>query len=103
MRGRKSSVIVELTSEQRTDLERKLRSRTVSAGLQNRCRAVVAIADGKTFRHAMQLIGMTDKHLRKWCRRYLENGIDGLNDLPGRGRKPGFSPRGGDPRRETGL
>tara|TARA_B110000014_G_scaffold216040_1_gene169981 strand:- start:294 stop:653 length:360 start_codon:yes stop_codon:yes gene_type:complete len=98
MRGRTSGVVIELSEQQRVELEQMLRSRSVKAGLQKRCRAVLAIADGMTFRKATTVVGMTDKHLRKWCRRFLERGIDGLNDLPGRGRKPAFSPErcGGD-------
>jgi transposase len=92
MRGRPSGVVVELADEQRGELEKQVRSRSVKASLQQRCRAVLAIADGMTFRQAAEVIGMTDKHLRKWCRRFQEHGMDGLKDLPGRGRKPAFSP-----------
>lgn len=103
MRGRKSNVVIELSEEQRARLEQMVRSRSVKAGLQRRCRAVLAIADGLTFRKAMTVVGMTDKHLRKWCRRFLELGIDGLHDLPGRGRKPSFSPSGGGADRQAGV
>jgi transposase len=92
MRGRKSLVVVDLTDLQRVELKRILRSRVVKAGLQKRARAVLAIADGMTFRSAANVVGITDRNLRKWCRRFLEQGIDGLNDRPGRGRKPSFSP-----------
>jgi putative transposase len=94
MRGRRSGVVVEFVEGQRGELEKLVRSRSVKASLQQRCRAVLAIADGMTFRQAAEVIGMTDKHLRKWCRRFQEHGIDGLKDLPGRGRKPTFSPGG---------
>ncbi len=103
MRGRKSAVVVELSVEQRNELKKLTRSRTVKAGLQKRARAVLGIADGLTFRETMKRVGMTDKHIRNWCRRYLKTGIEGLNDLPGRGRKPSFSPRSGDPHREACL
>ena len=103
MRGRKSKVLVELSDEQRAELEQMVRSRSVKAGLQKRCRAVLAIADGMTFRESTTVVGMSDKHLRKWCRRYLENGCEGLNDQPGRGRKPGFSPRRCDAHRQACL
>ena len=103
MRGRKSSVVIELSEQQRVHLEQMLRSRSVKAGLQRRCRAVLAIADGMTFRKAMIVVGMTDKHLRKWCRRFQKRGIDGLNDLSGRGRKPAFSPDRCGADRQAGL
>lgn len=91
MQGRRSAVVVELSGDQREELERIVRSRTVPAGLVRRVQAVLAIANGMTFREAMKAVDMSDKHLRKWCRRYLEEGMSGLNDKPGRGRKPGFS------------
>lgn len=98
MRGRRSGVVVEFVVEfvegQRGELEKLVRSRSVKASLQQRCRAVLAIAGGMTFRQAAEVIGMTDKHLRRWCRRFQEHGIDGLKDRPGRGRKPTFSPGG---------
>ena len=103
MRGRKSEVVIQLTAEQRAELEKLARSRSVAAGLQRRCEAVLAIADGLKFTQAMELVKMSDKHLRKWCRRYLAEGLKGLQDQPGRGRKPGFSPRGRGANRETRL
>lgn len=103
MRGRTSGVVIELSAQQRVELEQRLRSRSVKAGLQKRCRAVLAIADGMTFRKAMTLADMTDKHLRKWYRRFQERGIDGLNDLPGRGRKSAFSPECCGADRQAGL
>jgi hypothetical protein len=103
MQGRRSAVVIALSHEQREELERMVRSRSVAAGLQRRARAVLAIADGKTFRQARQDLDLSDKHLRKWCRRYLAEGIDGLKDRPGRGRKPVFSPRGRGAGCQTGL
>ena len=103
MRGRKSEVVVVLTVEQRAELETMVRSRLIAAGLQRRCEAVLAIADGLKFTQAMERVGFSDKHLRKWCRRYLAEGVKGLQDRPGRGRKPGFSPRGRGANRETRL
>jgi putative transposase len=103
MRGRKSQVQVELTVEQRAELEQVMRSRTVSAGMQKRCEAVLAIADGLAFTQAQRQVGMSDKHLRKWCRRFVVEGMKGLQELPGRGRKPGFSPRRRGANRQAGL
>ncbi len=103
MRGRRSAVGIELSGDQREELERIARSRSVAAGLVRRAEAVLAIADGMTFREAMAAVEMSDKHLRKWCRRDLEQGIDGLKDRPGRGRKPGFSPLGRHTHRQIGV
>lgn len=103
MRGRKSEVVIQLTVAERAELEKLVRSRSVAGGLQRRCQAVLAIADGLTFTQAMERVKMSDKHLRNWCRRYLAEGLKGLQDRPGRGRKPGFSPRGCRANRQTRL
>jgi hypothetical protein len=46
---------------------------------------------------------MQRRHVEKWLKRFMHKRIDGLSDLPGRGRKPTFSPGGGRPSDQTGL
>jgi hypothetical protein len=41
--------------------------------------------------------------VRKWVTRFLKRRLAGLADQPGRGRKPVFSPGGGDPSGQDGL
>jgi Helix-turn-helix domain len=103
MRGRKTQLVVTLSPEERHDLESRLRRTTVSLGLARRCRAVLAVADGESLVSAGRQAGMTEKHVRKWVRRYLDRRLDGLADRPGRGRKPAFSPLGGPPHRQDRL
>ncbi|MBV8318802.1 MAG: helix-turn-helix domain-containing protein, partial [Planctomycetaceae bacterium] len=50
-----------------------------------------------------RLVDLTEKHVRKWVQRFLKSRLDGLHDRPGRGRKPVFSPRGGDVRGQDRL
>ena len=103
MRGRKTSLRVALTAEERDRLEQPLRRPTASLGLARRCRAILGVADGLPLVEVARLVGLTEKHVRKWARRFLKDRLDGLRDRPGRGRKPVFSPRGGDARREDRL
>jgi len=103
MRGRKTSLRVVLTPEERSYLEQQLRSRTVSLGLARRCRAILAVADGLPLVEVARLVDLTEKHVRKWAQRFLDERLDGLRDRPGRGRKPVFSPRGRDARGEDRL
>jgi hypothetical protein len=103
MRGRKTSLRVILTMEERSQLERRLRSTTTSLGLARRCRTILEVADGLPLVHVARLVDLTEKHVRKWVRRFLEDRLDGLRDRPGRGRKPSFSPRGRDARGEDRL
>jgi DNA-directed RNA polymerase specialized sigma24 family protein len=94
MRGRKRSFSVELSPTQRADLERWQRSTTVSVGLARRARVVLLLADGRSLKDAARIAGLTVRNARKWVRRFLTLGVDGLHDQPGRGRKPVFSPLG---------
>jgi hypothetical protein len=94
MRGRKTSFSVELSPAQRADLERWQRSTTVSAGLVRRARVLLLLAEGQSLKSAAGIAGLTVRNARKWVRRFLALGIDGLYDLAGRGRKPVFSPLG---------
>ncbi len=103
MRGRKTSLRVILTSEERRELERWLRSTMTRAGLARRCRVILGVADGLPLVEVARLVGMTEKHVRKWTTRFLKGRLEGLQDRPGRGRKPVFSPRGGDARGEDRL
>jgi hypothetical protein len=103
VRGRKTSLRIVLTSEERIELQRRLRSTTTPAGLARRSRVVLGVADGLALVQVARLVGMTEKHVRKWTRRFLERRLEGLHDRPGRGRKPVFSPRGRDVRGEDRL
>jgi hypothetical protein len=103
MRGRKTSLHVILTAEERDRLEQRLRCTTTSLGLARRCRAILGVADGLALVEVARLVDLTEKHVRKWVQRFLKDRLDGLHDRPGRGRKPVFSPRGGDARREDRL
>jgi hypothetical protein len=95
MRGRKTRLSVCLSAEDRSELERWQRATTLSAGLARQARVVLLVEQGHTFVTAARLCGLTVRNARKWVLRYLRQGIAGLQDKPGRGRKPVFSPRGG--------
>ena len=103
MRGRKSALRVVLTPEEQDQLLRYLRCPSTSLGLARRCRAVLAVAEGTPLVAVARLVGLTEKHVRKWVQRFLHSRLAGLQDRPGRGRKPVFSPRGRDVRGEERL
>ncbi len=103
MRGRKSSLVVSLSPQQRQALEYRLRCPTTPLGLARRCQAILAVADGLSLAGAARRGGLTEKHVRKWVQRFLASRLEGLKDRPGRGRKPAFSPLGGPARRQDRL
>ncbi len=95
MRGRKSGLLVRLSGAQRSELERWQRSTTLSAGLARRARVILLVDEGHSLAAAARICDLTVRNTRKWVLRYLRQGLAGLQDKPGRGRKPVFSPRGG--------
>jgi Helix-turn-helix domain len=103
MRGRKTSLHVVLSGEERSQLEQRLRSTTTSLGMARRCRTILEVADGLPLVAVARLVDLTEKHVRKWVQRFLKDRLEGLRDRPGRGRKPLFFPQGGDVRGEDRL
>jgi hypothetical protein len=103
MRGRKSALRVVLTPEEHDQLLKSLRCPSTPLGLARRCRAILEVAEGTPLVAVARLVGLTEKHVRKWVQRFLRSRLAGLRDRPGRGRKPVFSPRGGDVRGQDRL
>lgn len=92
MRGRKLSFSVVLSEDQRAELEHWLRSSTMPAGLVTRARAIVLLADGMPLKDVVVRCSLAPRIVRKWARRFIAEGIAGLRDRAGRGRKPVFPP-----------
>jgi len=65
--------------------------------LTRRARLLLLLHHGHTLTDAARTAGLTVRNARKWAKRYLAQGLAGLADQPGRGRKPVFSPLGGSP------
>ena len=67
-----------------------------SAKIENRiairARILVLRDSGKNQTEIAALLNIDRSKVSRWESRYQENGIKGLYDRPGRGRKPSFSP-----------
>ena len=94
MQGRKTSLGVVLTQQEREQLLRWSRSTSLPAGLVTRSQAVWLVAHGMPLSHTAKTVGLTEVHVRQWVTRFIEQRLPGLYDRPGRGRKPSFSPSG---------
>jgi hypothetical protein len=92
MRGRKMSFRIELSPEERAELEHWQRSPTMPAGPVRRARAMLLLADGTPLKDVVARCDMTAKIVRKWARRFTAQRLDGLADRRRLGRKPVFSP-----------
>jgi DNA-directed RNA polymerase specialized sigma24 family protein len=103
MRGRKSSLTITLTPEERAEIQRWQRATTGPAGLARRGRVLLLLEQGETLKEAARLCGMSVRHVRKWAERFRTQGLAGLRDKPRPGRKPVFSPRGRAASGQDGL
>jgi helix-turn-helix protein len=97
MRGRKPSFVIQLPASDLQALEHWLRSTNLKQGLARRARLLLLLHQQHTLKDAARTAGLTVRNARKWAKRYLAQGLQGLADKLGRGRKPVFSPRGGPP------
>ena len=92
MRGRKLSFSIVLFDDERATLQHWLRSTSTPSGLAARARAVLLLADGTLLKDVVVRCNLTPRTVRKWAKRFISERLAGLNDRPGRGGKPTFSP-----------
>jgi transposase len=80
------AVSIELTSEERAQLEAWARRRTSAQALAARSRIVLLAADGLNNTEIAQRLGVHRPMVRKWRSRFAEQRLDGLVDEPRPGR-----------------
>jgi len=103
MRGRKTPLVITLTPQQKDQLESLLRRTTINAGLAQRVRIILLLAEGHSITATAQSVGDQRRIVRKWGKRFVENGLEGLEDAPRSGRPPVFSPLRGAAHRQDRL
>src|ERR671924_35003 len=87
-RGRKTSLSIRLTPAQRQTLLAWQRSTPIPVGLARRARILLLLADGVTITDIAATVGISRRFVYKWVRRFLQEGLAGLVDKPGRGHRP---------------
>ena len=76
---------LDITAAQRSDLEDIVQSPSLPAGLVQRAKIVVLLADGVSYRRIAEKRDVSRPTVAKWKRRFLTHGIDGLDThRPGR-------------------
>jgi len=94
MRCQKDQPVIQLTPEQREELQRLTRKRYATAFYAKRVKAILALDEGKSISETGRLVHMERRHIYKWLERYKELGEIGLNDLPRPGRPKANSIQG---------
>jgi hypothetical protein len=95
MQGRKTALIVRMSDAQRNELLSYLRAQKTPVGLAKRAWAILLLADGQSYAATARQVGLAERHVRKWAKRFLRDGPTGLADKKRPGRQPVFSPRSG--------
>jgi helix-turn-helix protein len=88
-RGRKTSLTIRLTPAERQTLLAWQRATAIPAGLARRGRIILLLADGVPITAIAATVGISRRFIYKWARRFLEQGLPGLADKPGRGSRRG--------------
>jgi transposase len=70
------------------ELRRRSRASTSTVRERERAEIVLARLDGLSVTAAAEKLGTTPKRVSTWTRRFEKHGLDGLDDKPGRGRRP---------------
>jgi transposase len=84
--------LLQMSVEQREELERQAQSRSSPAGVVFRARLILALADGMTYRQIEEKFGASAPTVSKWKSRFEQHGLDGLH-----GRHQGSKPRRATP------
>src|SRR4051812_6657815 len=85
------AVVIELSADEREQLESWSRRRNSAQALAERSRIVLAAADGLNNTEIARCLGINVSTTRRWRNRFAEHRLDGLTD----------EPRPGQPRRIT--
>ena len=87
-RGRHTSFTVCLTIKERQTLLAWQRSTTIPMGRARRGRVILLMADRVPISHIADTVGISRRFVYKWIQRFLQEGLEGLADRPGRGHRP---------------
>jgi hypothetical protein len=86
--------IIELTLDESQELQRLATARSTPQGLAFRARLILRCAKPGVPRsdHVAAELGCDPDTVSRWRRRFQDNRLDGLYDLPRSGRPRAFSP-----------
>jgi transposase len=86
-RGRKTSLTIYLTPAERQTLLAWQRATTISAGRARRGRIILLVADRVPISDVAVTVGISRRFIYKWVQRFMQDGLEGLADKPGRGHR----------------
>ncbi|HEY7436769.1 MAG TPA: helix-turn-helix domain-containing protein [Methylomirabilota bacterium] len=93
--ARPSERPIELTEEQERELRARAARYTLAFREVQRAKIVLLAAEGLENGEIAARLDCSPETVRRWRKRFFEQGLGGLKEAPGRGRKPAFPPSGG--------
>ncbi|MFN2397912.1 MAG: IS630 family transposase, partial [Gemmatimonadaceae bacterium] len=84
---------LELSGAERAELEAMTRSRTLAAGLVQRARVILGMADGEPYGILCARVDASTTTLTRWRKRFEQHRLAGLHDAPRSGRGDRLAPR----------
>src|SRR5436190_12527023 len=79
-RGRTTSLTIHLTENERRTLRAWQRATTISVGRARRGRIILLLADGMPITDIAATVGISRRHVYKWVQRFVQEGLEGLQD-----------------------
>ena len=83
---------LELTTEERTELARRVRARTTPLRDRQRAQVVLLAADGVSGRRIAKEVGLSPQSVSKWRIGFRDHGLSGLEDAERSGRPLVYGP-----------
>lgn len=101
--ARQSPYRIVLTQEQHHQLAARVRAYTSPYRDVIRAKIVLMAAQGLDNEEIARRLDTPRQVVSKWRKRFFEEGLAGLDDLPRGGRPPAFPPRGASRGQSPGL
>ena len=79
--------ILEITEDERNELQRRVRAPTTSKRDHQRAEIILMRSQGLSQMKVAERLGMNVVLVNRWCQRFEREGLEGLKDRTGRGRK----------------
>jgi hypothetical protein len=92
-RGQKTDIPIALDDHARSTLAGWLRRPKTPMGLAKRAQALLLLDQGQPYAATARHVRLSERHVRKWAYRFVEEGLTGLLDRQRPERMPGVVPR----------
>lgn len=76
-----------LQADDANEFQRRIKAKTATVRERQRAQIVLLASEGRKQEQIAQAVGVSRMTVSHWCGRFAAQGIDGLEDAPGRGRK----------------